>query len=41
MIFEYFYLEFKGVIKELIWYKCDDGVELSGMFYLLLGYDVI
>jgi len=37
--FEHPYPEFKGVTKELIRYKREDGVELSGTLYLPPGYD--
>ncbi|MFU2512105.1 prolyl oligopeptidase family serine peptidase [Pseudoalteromonas sp. ASV78] len=37
--FEHPYLAFKGVTKELVRYKRDDGVELSGTLYLPPGYD--
>jgi len=37
--FEHPYPAFKGVTKELIRYKRDDGVELSGTLYLPPGYD--
>ncbi|MDQ9093157.1 prolyl oligopeptidase family serine peptidase [Pseudoalteromonas haloplanktis] len=37
--FEHPYPAFKGVTKELVRYKRDDGVELSGTLYLPPGYD--
>jgi dipeptidyl aminopeptidase/acylaminoacyl peptidase len=37
--FEHPYPAFKGVKKELLRYKRDDGVELSGTLYLPPGYD--
>ncbi|MGO2373939.1 prolyl oligopeptidase family serine peptidase [Pseudoalteromonas sp. KG3] len=38
-MFEHPYPAFKGVTKELVRYKRDDGVELSGTLYLPPGYD--
>ncbi|WP_064713861.1 S9 family peptidase [Pseudoalteromonas mariniglutinosa] len=37
--FEHPYPAFKGVTKEFVRYKRDDGVELSGTLYLPPGYD--
>ena len=37
--FEHPYPAFKGVTKELLRYKRDDGVELTGTLYLPPGYD--
>lgn len=38
--FFYLYFDLKELLKEIIKYKCDDGVEFNGTLYTSFGYDV-